>query len=777
MAELKTMYPGISFSPATKLTAAINASDTVIPVENTAYLPEGPNIATIGTDDDAEVIIYAVKTATSLSGCTRGVEGTSKAWQVGEVIARNWSLTDYQTLMDNIKSLNEHKQEAGDPLATFYPTVTEAGELSWSNDRGLENPKPVNIKGPQGPKGDTGATGQQGPKGDTGEKGDKGDTGSAGKDGTSVTVKSVSESSADGGSNVITFSDGKTVTIKNGTKGAKGDKGDTGATGPQGPAGADAPKFNPAAYDIPVLSLTGSTAGISKENAVSLNWAYGENSGTCTLKWQGGSSIDTGIRLGGKMNFTIKLDSAIDVGYGAQTKYCLKANAIDHSHARNVVSARLWGMMVASRKNVNSKLTASPNYGAVNGFPVAIMLNGEFHGLYTWNIPKDGWMMNMGSGTQECILCADHSDATRFKGEATLVGETDFEIEYISDENNTVWAKTSVNRLINACINSNGSDLDTKLAQYLDWESAIDYYILVALLDGQDMWDKNYILATYDGVKWFFSAYDMDSTYGLKWDASGFSKANYGTYTSFAAYASNHRLMELIKRFKTNALKARYAELRADVLSESTIAREFERFGGTIPSRLFEEDRNKWPLLPLTSVNTTFQILAWLSRRLPIMDKWIAELPEQEAPVLPSYTNQVPISTGTDGNVYNGTGYKDGYRLNSSGTETEQEGSTLTGFIPCKGSDTIRIKGVTWGLQADAGIRCYVAMYDENKTNLVSIQRDSTTNWMTPTYDESTGVLTMCLSGNANAGKMAYVRFNCKGNGEDMIITINEEIV
>lgn len=48
-----------------------------------------------------------------------------------------------------------------------------------------------------------------------------------GKNGTSVTVKSVSESAADGGSNVVTFSDGKTVTIKNGKKGNKGDKGDS----------------------------------------------------------------------------------------------------------------------------------------------------------------------------------------------------------------------------------------------------------------------------------------------------------------------------------------------------------------------------------------------------------------------------------------------------------------------------------------------------------------------------------------------------------------------
>ena len=46
-----------------------------------------------------------------------------------------------------------------------------------------------------------------------------------GADGTSVTVKSVSESGADGGSNVVAFSDGKTLTVKNGTQGSKGKPG------------------------------------------------------------------------------------------------------------------------------------------------------------------------------------------------------------------------------------------------------------------------------------------------------------------------------------------------------------------------------------------------------------------------------------------------------------------------------------------------------------------------------------------------------------------------
>lgn len=49
--------------------------------------------------------------------------------------------------------------------------------------------------------------------------------GEQGVAGTSVTVSNVSESSADGGNNVVTFSDGKTLTVKNGTKGAAGANG------------------------------------------------------------------------------------------------------------------------------------------------------------------------------------------------------------------------------------------------------------------------------------------------------------------------------------------------------------------------------------------------------------------------------------------------------------------------------------------------------------------------------------------------------------------------
>lgn len=64
--------------------------------------------------------------------------------------------------------------------------------------------------------------------GSKGSQGNPGKDGTNGTNGTSVTVASVSESDTDGGNNTITFSDGTSITIKNGTKGAKGDKGDAG---------------------------------------------------------------------------------------------------------------------------------------------------------------------------------------------------------------------------------------------------------------------------------------------------------------------------------------------------------------------------------------------------------------------------------------------------------------------------------------------------------------------------------------------------------------------
>lgn len=60
--------------------------------------------------------------------------------------------------LSNGTVLNAGTFEVPEPVdgATFTPVVDSDGTLSWSNDKGLNNPVPVNIMGPVGPKGDPG---------------------------------------------------------------------------------------------------------------------------------------------------------------------------------------------------------------------------------------------------------------------------------------------------------------------------------------------------------------------------------------------------------------------------------------------------------------------------------------------------------------------------------------------------------------------------------------------------------------------------------------------
>ena len=683
--------------------------------------------------------------------------------------------------MDFIPSAEDMPAVA--PVTVTLPAGPQ-GEKGEKGDKGDTGPQ--GEKGEAGAQGETGATGPQGPQGEQGPAGADGET-------PAIELARVTSAERSGVKVTVTTSSGiQIATVYDG------------ADGPAGLPGADGADytFDATVYGLPVLELTGDISAIkeSKDNKVTVSYAYGDLSGTCTLKGQGATSYATAQALGdkGKFNYTIKFDAAFEAfpGWGEQQKYCLKANFIDHTHSRNIVSCKLWGLMVKSRSAVPTELSGLPNGGAADGFPIVILLNGEFHGLYTLNIPKDGWMFGLeedASKTQAIVGANDHETATQFKGE--LAGdELDFEVEFVSDEENADWVTGSLNTLINACVDATGSDLDTTVAQYLDWDSAIDYLILTVVEKGTDAVDKNFLLTTFDGVKWYFTVYDRDTTYGLAWDGSELSRPV--SNVSFTECAETSRLWELIKRFKTDALKARYKALRANVLSESRIMQYFENFAWAIPAPVLLEDVKRWPSIPGSSVNTIDQIGRFVRQRLETVDAWVEALPAQETPVEPDegedtdgYTNLVPTSTDADGSVYNGVGYMDNYRLSSSGgvSSTAQTGSVVTGFIPFAVSDVIRMKGAQWlGATETYGGHYYLCFYDSSK-NLITTNNPTSSSYDTSwtgtisiVYDEATGVTTFDVvddgSFAAVIASAAYFRINAYGSGADLIITVNEEI-
>ena len=146
--------------------------------------------------------------------------------------------------------------------ATFIPTVSDEGVISWTNNQDLQNPESKNIKGPKGEKGDpfiySDFTPDQlaGLKGEKGDKGDKGDPfvysdftqpqleglrGPQGLKGDPFEYSDFTPEQLEGlrGPQGIQGAQGEKG--ETGPRGAQGEKGDRGDVGPQGIQGVQGP--------------------------------------------------------------------------------------------------------------------------------------------------------------------------------------------------------------------------------------------------------------------------------------------------------------------------------------------------------------------------------------------------------------------------------------------------------------------------------------------------------------------------------------------------------
>lgn len=173
-----------------------------------------------------------------------GFEGTEKEW-LSSLKGNPFTYNDFTP--EQLLQLVGPQGKAG---YYYIPSVSKDGIVSWTNNGNLNNPTPINIKGPQGDQG------IQGEKGDRGYyftpfvdsdgnlswtnngnldnpisvniKGDKGDKGSIGN---AATIAIGTVSTGDENTDVIVTNTG---TINNAIlnftipKGSKGDKGDTG---------------------------------------------------------------------------------------------------------------------------------------------------------------------------------------------------------------------------------------------------------------------------------------------------------------------------------------------------------------------------------------------------------------------------------------------------------------------------------------------------------------------------------------------------------------------
>ena len=360
---------------------------------------------------------------------------------------------------------------------------------------------------------------------------------------------------------------------------------------------------------IPRIDFYGSMDGISKSNRVTLNFDFTSPTEVFSCysytTWQGHNTLNFP-----KKNFTIRLFNDEEVtdkhrlvfnGWQREHKYVLKANYRDISQARNLVAANLWADMAATRPNLFETLRHTSNYGAVDGFPVVVYLNGEFLGLYTMNLHIDDDLFQM-DNAYDAVMIANsvEPEECRFHAEAAFTDQkTAWEVEFCGTGDDDQWARERLNELIRFVISSSDEEFREHIREYLDVDGAIDYLIFLYVTGLQDNAAKDLVLLKYhDCDVWIPSVYDMEGAFGLDLDAM--------VYTDPAAFlpaqtdegwdsGTGSLLWDRVLRAFEPEIRARYAELRQGVLTEDGLTTRVDTYLDQIPAEYRQMDLELYP--------------------------------------------------------------------------------------------------------------------------------------------------------------------------------------
>ena len=349
--------------------------------------------------------------------------------------------------------------------------------------------------------------------------------------------------------------------------------------------------------EIPLVNIEGDISEISKENKVNVNVKYQSRTNSfesaATMKLQGNSSLSWP-----KNNFSVTLrDDSFDKKnkvivnneWGAQSKYCLKADYEDPSYSRNLIMSDLYGQ-IAKTRDAEDEYSALPNGGAVDGFMVLVYLNGKYFGIYNWNIPKDKWLFDMGDDDAgEAVLFG--SSNLLDDGGITVEedAESHWEVEYCNtdySDNGNQWAVDSFNEMLRFSINAGVSKFRENASRYLNVDRTIDAVLFSCIFGGRDNIHANLLFCTYDAVHWTPIVYDLDETLGR--DGGDIVETD-----GFADCVGNPIYRAVLVAFYPE-IRARYFSLRERILTTENIMGLIADLTKVMDERYFNSEINKW---------------------------------------------------------------------------------------------------------------------------------------------------------------------------------------
>lgn len=330
-----------------------------------------------------------------------------------------------------------------------------------------------------------------------------------------------------------------------------------------------------------------------------------------------------------------------------QDSYHFKAYYTDWFRGIATIGYKLYDQITADRGRIWTRAGLdNPDMKArcyPDGFPCIVYLNGEFYGVFSWQLKKHRKNFNMTKDVAEHIhLDGTLNNTTLFKGS---IDWTQFEVrnpkslytmdgeEYDGDNPKELMDETSpyydldadkakvkknkqrtaqVKRFILtlsdldatlSALETNGAtqeEMRFKVEEYFDVPGLIDYCCFHFVVSHFDGFEKNWQWFTYDGVKWYVAPYDIDCILGNMFTGRMTVPAEYtgvygGTYKSLQTTGPIY----WIKKYYFEDIKTRYSELRANgVLTPENVKSIVENWYYRIGISNYQQEMMKWPDCP-----------------------------------------------------------------------------------------------------------------------------------------------------------------------------------
>ena len=297
---------------------------------------------------------------------------------------------------------------------------------------------------------------------------------------------------------------------------------------------------------------------------------------------------------------------------------------------------RIWERAVESISKPDPRARCFPD-----AFPCVVYLNGEFYGLYCWQLKKNRKNMNQKKNNTDHIhLHGFITNNTLFYGTidwsqfevrnpknlfdmdgnpyeegSELIDETSpyYDLETDDEDTkkgkkNTAKVKSSLRNVSNyytelKSLESGGaskSEMRAAIEERFDVTSLCDYIIHNLLTTNFDGLYHNWQFFTYDGKKWFIAPYDLDNTFGYCTLSPKIFQPTYYFYIPLSSRKfKSYGPFNWAENYYMNDIYGRYAEIRnSGALTAENIISMFETWYYAFGEENYQMEYERWPLSP-----------------------------------------------------------------------------------------------------------------------------------------------------------------------------------